>query len=715
MSRMTLAEKIGQMAMVNADSQCLTEDLFSALKAGQIGSIINQVDVETNNRLQRIAVEESRLGIPLLVGRDVIHGFKTIMPIPLGQAATWNPQLLTDGARVAAVEAASAGINWTFAPVADVSRDPRWGRIAETLGEDPYLTSVLGTAMVRGYQTDDLSRPDSIAACGKHFAGYGATEAGRDYFTVNIPEIELRNVYLPPFKALIDAGAATLMASFSDLNGVPPSGNQFLMRQILREEWGFEGPVVSDWESIQELIVHGVCEDMQAAAKAAALAGINIEMASTAYASHLVDLVETGQVDISLIDDMVVSILKLKLSLGLFERPYTKPKTLTVAAKSQHLATARRAALESLVLLKNTSTTLPLDRESLASLAIIGPLADQPYEQLGTWIFDGDATITRTPLSAIRTMLGDSVRVRYVPALETSRSQSTEQFEAALDAARTSDASIVFLGEESIISGEAHSRADIGLPGKQAELVELVQSAGKPVIAVVMAGRPLTLTSIIDRVDALVYAWHPGIMGGPAIADILFGVESPSGKLPITFPRMVGQVPIYYAHKNSGRPPGPDVFIHIDDIKPGTPQLETGMSSHHLDAGYEPLFPFGFGLSYTRFGYSGVEVSESAPRLGQSVTVNALVTNEGEVEAEEVVQLYLRDLVGSVTRPVRELKGFRRIRLKPGESRRISFELEPRSFEFFGQDMKPRVEAGRFQVWIGGDSQATTGTEFELL
>ncbi|HKJ17806.1 MAG TPA: beta-glucosidase BglX [Xanthomonadales bacterium] len=714
LSRMTLEEKIGQMAMVNADSHDINEDLYSALRDGRIGSTINQVDAEINNKLQRIAVEDSRLGIPLLVGRDVIHGFRTIMPIPLGQAATWNPDLLCQGARVAAVESASAGINWTFAPVVDVSRDPRWGRIAETLGEDPYLTSVLGAAVVRGYQGDDLSLDDSIAACAKHFAGYGATEAGRDYNTANIPEIELRNVYLPSFKAMVDAGVATLMASFSDLNGIPPTGNQFLMRQILRDEWGFEGPVVSDWESIEELVMHGLCSDNRSAAQAAAMAGINIEMASSAYADHLPELVKSGEIDIEVIDEMVASILELKLKLGLFEQPYTDPHKFPDIGNEKNIETARRAALQSLVLLENRDNALPLSQDAIRSLAIVGPLADQSYEQMGTWVFDGDDSISETPLNAIRAMVGDSCSISYVPAMETSRSQSTDQFEAAYAAAKQADATVVFLGEESILSGEAHSLANIELPGNQAELVRLLHSAGKPVIAVVLAGRPLALGNIIDLVDALVFAWHPGSMGGPAIADILFGVESPSGKLPITFPKMVGQVPIYYAHKNTGRPASPDLFVHIDDIEPRTPQLQTGMSSHHLDAGYEPMYHFGYGLSYTRFEYSQVEVLESEPRLGQSITVRANVKNTGKVEAEEVVQLYLRDLVGSVTRPVRELKGFQRIRLKPGETRQLTFLLKPGAFEFFGQDMKKRSEAGKFNVWVGGDSNAMTGTEFEL-
>ena len=712
--RMTIEEKIGQMVQTHYPGE-VSEDMRGAIEAGRVGSLLNVVDVEVANELQRIATEESRLGIPLLLARDVIHGFRTVLPIPLGQAATWNPELVERGTRNAALEAARTGINWALAPMIDISRDPRWGRIAESFGEDPYLTSRLAVAMVEGFQGDDLSVPGTIAACAKHFAGYGASEAGRDYNTTNIPENELRNVYLPPFKAAVDAGVATLMTSFSDLDGVPASGNRFLMQEVLRDEWDFDGFVVSDWDSIDQLTDHGFAADFRDAAHKAVTAGVNMEMVSRTYADHLAELVEQREIGMERIDQLVGEILRIKLRLGLFENPYTAPGVFPESGNDNHLAVAREAALQSLVLLQNEGNALPLDVGALDSIAVIGPLSDDPYEQLGTWIFDGDPALSRTPLQAIRAFAGDRVDINYVRALETSRSRDTDGFEEALAAARASDAVVLFLGEESILSGEAHSRADIDLPGAQVELVHAMRVAGKPVIAFILAGRPLTVENILEYVDALVFAWHPGTMGGPAIADVLFGVESPSGKLPVTFPRVVGQIPIYYAHKNTGKPATPDTYVHLDDLPVRGAQAAFGMTSHHLDAGYTPLFPFGFGLSYGRFTYSDIELSRSALGMRDSLTVQAVVTNSGNVEADEVVQLYIRDLVGDVTRPVKELKGFQRIRLQPGESRTVSFELNPADLAFYGQDMELMVEPGEFDVWIGGSSDADLRASFTLV
>jgi beta-glucosidase len=715
LERMTLEEKIGQMSQVQAAVGHIPEELRLRLKAGRIGSILNEVDVEVVNELQRIAVEDSRLGIPLMMGRDVIHGFKTILPIPLGQAATFNPELVREGARMAALEAASTGINWTFAPMIDISRDARWGRIAESFGEDPYLTGVLGAAMVRGFQGDGFGELGNIAACAKHFAGYGASESGRDYNTTNIPENELRNVYLPPFKAAVDAGVATLMTSFSDLDGVPASGNRFLLKQVLRDEWRFDGFVVSDWASIQELTVHGFAADEKAAAFEAANAGLNMEMATSAYREHLPELIESGRISMAQIDAMVADILRIKFRLGLFENPYTDPAAFPAIANEHHLAIAQQAALQSLVLLENRDATLPLAMDKIRSLAVIGPLADDPYEQLGTWIFDGDPSLSRTPLHALRQLLGDAVEVTHVRAMQTSRSRTTEGFDAAVKAAEAADAVVAFLGEESILSGETHSRADIGLPGNQVELLAALRGAGKPVIAVIQAGRPLTLADILEHVDALLFAWHPGTMGGPAIADVLFGAESPSGKLPSTFPLMVGQAPIYYNHKNTGRPATPEDFTHLDDLPVRMPQTSWGFASFHLDAGFKPLYEFGYGLSYATFEYSDIEASPPEAPLGGTITVQALVQNSGTVEAEEVVQLYVRDLVGNVTRPVKELKGFQRVRLKPGERREVAFTLLPDDLAFYGREMKRITEAGQFHAWIGGSSAAELRTEFELV
>jgi beta-glucosidase len=715
LDRMSLEEKIGQMSLVNAGDSYIHDYLADGLRAGRVGGVLNEVDAGTVNELQRIAVEESRLGIPLLIGRDVIHGFRTVMPIPLGQAATWNPDLVMQAARVAAREAASHGVNWTFAPMIDVCRDPRWGRIAECLGEDPHLASVLGVAMLRGFQGPDLSRPDAIAACAKHFAGYGAVESGRDYAAANVPENELRNVHLRPFRAAVEAGVATIMTSFSEVDGVPATANERLVRRVLKDEWAFGGFVVSDWDSVRQLCIHGLTADDRESSREAVTAGVDMEMHGDAYTVHLPPLVRGGEIDASQIDDAVRRILRVKFRLGLFERPYTDPADSHPIASEASLATARQAALQSIVLLSNEHRVLPLARDSLRSLAVIGPLADAPDEQLGTWVFDGDPGLSVTPLQAVRELAAGRFDVHYLRAMETSRSRDTSAFGEAVALAGQCDATVLFLGEEAILSGEAHCRADISLPGAQAQLVARIREAGKPVVAVILAGRPLTLTDIVDRVDAVLYAWHPGTMGGPAIADLLFGIESPSGKLPVSFPRMVGQIPIYYSHKNTGKPPTPDSVVHIDDIDPKAQQLSLGMTAFHLDAGYTPLFAFGHGLSYSSFEYSNIGVSSEQIRLGHSFHVRAELRNTGEVAAEEVVQLYVRDLVGNVTRPVRELKGFRRVHLDPGQQVVIDFELHTDELAFYGRDMRLMVEPGEFQAWIGGSSEAGLCSAFRVL
>jgi beta-glucosidase len=715
LEQMTLAEKIGQMTQLDASSGDPADYLGERLRSDRLGSVLNLGDADIANELQRIAVEESRLGIPLLVGRDVIHGFATVMPLPIGQAASFNPEVARDGARIAALEAASAGVNWTFAPMIDISRDPRWGRIAEGYGEDPYLTSVMGAATIEGFQGDDLAAVGTIAACAKHFAGYGAAEAGRDYAATYIPERELRNVYLPPFKAAVDAGVATFMTSFSDVNGVPATGNEFLLRQVLRDEWGYEGFVVSDWDSIRQLQVHGLTENDRESAYRAVTAGVDMEMAGDAYINHLETLLDEKHIDIAMIDSAVANILRLKFELGLFENPYTDPGELPSIASDKALATAKRAAMQSVVMLQNENGALPLAAEQLESIAVIGPLADSPYEQLGTWVFDGDPELSVTPLVAIRQLLGDEVTVRYVRAMDNSRSAAGPAFDDAVEAATAADAALLFLGEESILSGEAHSRADISLPGDQAELVRRVRATGKPVIAVILAGRPLTLTDIVGEVDSILFAWHPGTMGGPAIADLLFGIESPSGKLPATFPRMAGQVPIYYAHGNTGKPATPDKAMLIDDIPVGARQTSVGNVSYHLDAGFTPLFAFGHGLSYAEFRYANIAVSATEIGLGDTVTISADLANVGDVAADEVAQLYVRDLAGSVIRPVRELKGFQRVRVEPGQTVRVHFELHTDDLAFYGRDMKRAAEPGEFHAWIGGSSEADLQASFRIV
>jgi len=711
LSKMTLQEKIGQMSQLNNDC----ETLAISIKKGLVGAVLNEVDLDTINELQRIATQETRLGIPLLIGRDVIHGFNTIFPIPLGQAASWSPDVVEICAKISAIESSNSGVNWTFAPMIDISRDPRWGRIAESLGEDPYLCSTLGTAMVKGFQGDKLSDNTSIAACAKHFAGYGASESGRDYNTTNIPENELRNVYLPPFKAATNAGVATFMASFSDLNGIPVTGNKWLLDDILRTEWQYRGPVVSDWESIPQLVTHGFAVDEKSAALEACNAGVDMEMASDNYAQHLTSLIKSNKININKIDIMVSRILKLKFDLGLFESPFTKSTASTKHLNSFHLSVAKQAASKSCVLLKNSKQILPLSKTKIDSLAVIGPLADDGYEQMGTWAFDGKAKHSITCLSAIKDYVKDSVDVKFAIGMETSRSNNYDGFCEAIQIASSADVTVMILGEEAILSGEAHCRSNINLPGYQEQLINAVYETGTPIVLVIMAGRPLTLEKILPKVDAVLYAWHPGTMGGPAITDTLFGEDCPSGKLPVSFPRTIGQIPLYYGQKNTGRPASEESFVNINDIKVRAPQTSLGMTSTHLDTHYSALFPFGFGLSYTKFEYKNIKVSKYSVPMGESFKVAVTISNIGNIAADEVVQLYIRDLVGSVTRPVKELKGFKRIFLSAGESKNVVFTIHTNELAFYNRQMVLTAEPGLFHVWIGGNSDTKLKTEFEVL
>ncbi len=715
LNKMTIEEKIGQLCLVNTTGGSHLEALKNNLKDGKIGAILNEVNPNVINELQYIAVKESRLGIPLLIGRDVIHGFKTIFPIPLGQAASWNPDIVYEGARISAIEAASQGINWTFAPMLDIGRDPRWGRVAETLGEDTHLISVLGAAMVSGFQGTKLNRKDRIASCAKHFAGYGASEGGRDYNTTNIPENELRNTHLPPFKAALNAGAATVMTSFSDLDGVPASANEFLLKQVLRKEWKFDGFVVSDWESIKQLSTHGLTPNDKESAFEAANAGLDMEMASQTYSEHLFALINESRISMQQLDTMVSNILGIKFRLGLFELPYTNPPDFPELVNENHLAAAKEAAIQSAVLLKNENNVLPIVKESVKTIAVIGPLADDGYEQLGTWVFDADERHSQTPLNAIKEISGEDVHVNYVRAMESTRSKSSQFFSDAIDAANNSDIVVLFLGEESILSGEAHCRADIGLPGNQVELIKQISATGKPIILVLMAGRALALENIVNDVDAILYAWHPGTMAGPAIADLLFGKVSPSGKLPVTFPRVTGQVPIYYSQKNTGKPVTPETYMHIDDIQPRMHQVSVGNTSYHLDTHYTPLFPFGFGLSYTEFNYSHLVLDKNEIHLGETINISAEIFNKGCWDAMETVQLYIRDVSASVTRPVKELKGFKKISLAPGETKVVSFQIHTDDLSFHNRKMQRVTEPGKFIVWIGSSSNAELQSEFEMI
>jgi beta-glucosidase len=703
LARMTLREKIGQMCQQNLGGPP-TPQHQSAVAEGMVGSFLN-ARKEDRNELQRIAVEKSRLGIPIIFGRDVIHGFRTIFPIPLAQASSFDPELVERAAEVAAREAASQGVDWTFAPMVDVTREPRWGRIAEGPGEDPYLASCLGAAMVRGFQGTDLTHPERLAACAKHFAGYGAVEAGKDYNTTPVPEQLLRELYLPPFKACVDAGAATLMSAFTDLNGVPASGNELLLRQVLREEWGFEGFVVSDWASIWEMLNHGLCETNRDAAEVAVKAGLNMEMATSCYLEELEKLVNDGKLEESALDDLVRQILRVKFARGLFENPYRDVHDRVLLAP-EHREVARTLATESAVLLKNDGA-LPL-RDG-AKVAVIGTLADSGIDHLGCWAYDGKAEETVTALAALRERLGD--RVSFTPGLPSPRSTDTSGFTAALDALAAADVGLVFVGEDWALSGEARCRAFIDLPGAQAELVEALATAKKPIVLVVMTGRPLTLGPLLSHASAVLWAWHPGTMGGPAVADLLTGASVPSGKLPVTIPRTLGQVPIYYAKKNGGRPPKSE---EDQGIPLGSPLDPKDFSISHMDVETSPEFPFGFGLSYTTFEYRELTLSKREIAQNESLTVSFELVNTGKVGGTEVAQLYLRDLVASVTRPVRELKRFARVKLAPGERRRVEFQLGTEDLAFVGQDMKRRVEPGRFHLFVGGSSKAALQGEFAL-
>ena len=708
LQKMTMEEKLGQM---NQLSPWDFEELAARVRKGEVGSILNVVNPEEINKIQKIAVEESRLGIPLIVSRDVIHGYKTIFPIPLGQAATFNPEVVKEGARVAAIEASADGIRWTFAPMIDVARDPRWGRIAESCGEDPYLNAVMGTAMIKGYQGDSLNDPTAIAACAKHFVAYGAAEGGRDYNSTFIPERVLRNVYLPPFKAAADAGCATFMTSFNDNDGVPSTANSFVLKDVLRKEWKYDGMVVTDWASALEMVNHGFCTDGKDAAEKSVNAGVDMEMVSETFIQNLKQSIAENKVSMETIDNAVRNILRLKFRLGLFDNPYVvTPQTVKYAEK--HLQTAKTAAEQSVILLKNENQTLPFT-DKIKTLAIIGPMADAPYEQMGTWVFDGEKEHTQTPLAAIKEMYGNKVKVIFEKGLEYSRDKNTAGIARAVSAARQADAVVVFVGEESILSGEAHSLANLNLQGAQSQLIKELAATGKPVVTVVMAGRQLVIADEVMASDAMLYSFHPGTMGGPAIADILFGKVNPSGKTPVTFPRMSGQVPIYYAQHKTGRPANPTEML-IDEIPVEAGQTSVGCRSFYLDAGNSPLFPFGYGLSYTTFEYSNLSLASDKLTAQDTLSISFTLKNTGKYDGTEVVQLYVQDKVGSVTRPVKELKRFQRVTLKAGESTQVSLNLPVSELAFWGYDMNYTVEPGDFTLWVGTNSAEGLTKDFSV-
>ncbi len=704
-ARMTLDEKIGQMSQSTDMRIPLSDSIKQEIRAGRWGSFLNAGGPADRAEAQRIATKETRLGIPLLFGRDVIHGYRTVFPIPLGQSASWNPELIQAAARIAAEEASAEGIRWVFAPMMDITRDPRWGRVAEGLGEDPYLASQLATAMIRGFQTESLSSADAVAACAKHYVGYGAAEGGREYNSTWIPEILLRDVYLPPFQAARDAGVASFMTGFNALNGVPVTGNLYTLRQILRREWSFDGVVVSDYTAIPEMIPHGFAADAADAARKALQAGVDMEMVSTSYFDHLKTLLATHKVEMKDIDAAVANILRLKFRLGLFDAAPEPPRAVQVTAAA--LRTAKDIVIQSTILLKNDHGLLPLSPATAGKIAVIGPLADSPVDQMGTWVMDGRPGDVRTPLKALRDELGDA-RILYTPALKNSRDTSHDGFAGAIEKASAADVVLLFLGEEQILSGEAHSRAFLDLPGAQEALVEELARLQKPMIAVIMAGRPLTFHAAAARLNAILYAFHPGTMGGPAIADLLFGRAVPSGKLTMTFPRTVGQVPIYYAHLNTGRPASASEL----GIPLGDPVNPVGYTSKYVDVDFTPEYPFGYGLSYTQFEYSNLKIS--ARTLGKGrLTVSAQIANTGARDADEVVQFYIHQETASVARPVRQLKGFRRLHLKAGEKIEVSFALSRDDLAFFDRRPQKVIEASTIRVWIAPDS--TRGVEGQFI
>ena len=709
LSQMTIEEKLGQMNQVSPGG---FDDLAIRIRKGEVGSILNYVDAGLINKVQKVAVEESRLGIPILVARDVIHGYKTIFPIPLGQAASFNPEVAKKGARVAAVESSSDGIRWTFAPMIDISRDPRWGRIAESCGEDPYLASIMGTAMIKGFQGDSLNDATSIAACAKHFVAYGAAEGGKDYNSTFIPERVLRNVYLPPFRSAANVGCATFMTSFNDNDGIPSTANNFILKDVLRDEWKYNGMVVTDWASAAEMINHGFCTNEKDAAEKSINAGVDMEMVSETFIRNLKQSVAEGRVDQKRIDDAVRNILRLKFKLGLFDHPYVDTLQ-SVKYAQKHLDIARQAVEQSVILLKNKQQVLPF-KGDIRTVAIVGPLADAPYEQMGTWVFDGEKEHTITPLSALQQQYGHKVKFIYEPALNYTRDKDSRGIQKAVQAARRADVIVAFVGEESILSGEAHSLANLNLQGGQTELIKALAQTGKPLVTVVMAGRPLTIADEVSQSDAVLYAFHPGTMGGPALADMLFGKVNPSGKTPVTFPMMTGQIPVYYAHHNTGRPANPTEIL-IDDIPVAAGQTSLGCRSFYLDAGNRPLFPFGYGLSYTTFSYSNLKLSSSQLSNDEELTVSFQLKNEGDYAGTEVVQLYVQDKFASVTRPVKELKDFQRVSLQPGESKVITFTLPISKLAFWNRNMKYKVEAGDFSLWVATNSDDGLKADFKVV
>ena len=689
LARMTLEEKVGQMMQVCPD--VLGQDKTHArIRLGQVGSVLTIYGAAAINKLQRVAVEETRLGIPLLVGNDVIHGYRTIFPIPLAESCTWDPELVAEAARIASEEASADGTDWTFAPMVDVCRDARWGRIAEGSGEDPFLGAALARARVRGFQASGLASGRKVVACPKHYAAYGAAESGKDYNTVDISERTLRDVFLPPFKAAFDEGAGTVMSAFNEISGVPATANAFILKTILRDEWGFEGVVLSDWNAIGELIAHGFAANLEEAAQRSVLAGVDMDMVADAYYNHLVELVQQGAVPATVIDTAVRRVLRLKLMLGLFEQPYT-PEDLAekTILKPEYRAKALEITQKSTVLLENACGHLPLST-AVERVALIGPLSDDHHHILGCWHRIGNDKDTESVLDGLRAVLPATTEIKCVQGCDLEGAQKPD-FDAAIAAAKDAEVVILVLGEGEHMSGEAHSRAYLGLPGHQQALLEQVHAVGTPVVVVLMSGRPLVIPWLTEHVPTILQAWHGGIRTGRAVADVLFGSVNPSGKLTASWPRAEGQIPVYYAHKNTGRPAEGE----------GTVQFNKPDWSIYIDESNTPQYPFGYGLSYTTYAYTNLTVETPEVSVDGTLVVEAKITNTGERTGDEIVQLYVRDLVGSVTRPVKELKSLQRVSLAAGESKTVRFKVPAQELGFHDLTMTYVVEPGEFRVWVG--------------
>jgi beta-glucosidase len=709
LSRMTLEEKFGQLQQLDghADGKFRPEHL-DLVRKGLLGSTLNVRGAANVNTMQRVAMEESRLRIPLIFAFDVIHGYRTVFPIPLGETASWDPEAVEQAAAIAAAESRAAGLHWTFAPMVDIARDARWGRIAEGAGEDPHLGSIMATARVRGFQGDDFSRPDRVIACAKHWVAYGAAEAGRDYNTTDMSEHTLRSVYFPPFKAAVDAGVGTFMSAFNDLNGVPASANHFTLTKVLRDEWRFDGFVVSDYNSVMELVNHRVAADAPDAARQALSSGVDMEMVSRSYVTEGPRLVKEGRLRIEVVDEAVRRVLRMKMRAGIFEQPFADAaREKATIMRPDYRAAARRIAARSMVLLKNDRGTLPL-APAIARLAVIGPLADDKPEMMGNWTGDGKADDVVTVLQGIRAAVppgtnvtfakGVDLDVKMLASAPAADAASDAAIEQAVKVAAAADASVLVIGETGAMSGEASSRTSLDLPGRQLDLVKRIVALKKPVAVVLMNGRPLAIEWLAENAPAILEAWFPGTEAGHAVADVLFGKVNPGGKLPVTFPRSSGQAPIYHSYKTTGRPPNE----------------KDKYTSKYLDVPWTPLYPFGHGLSYTQFRISEARLSAPSIRPDGSVTLTVMVENAGSRDGDEVVQVYVSDLVRSVAPPIQELKAFRRIPLKAGERKQIEFTLGARELGFYNRDLKWTVEPGAFTVRVSNSSAGGVTVPLEV-